>query len=367
MNTNGAPAHPHRSHRAGRRRRAIVGLALSAACLTMGLAAPAGAAVPWWWWWYAPPTTAPAPTTTTTVAPTTTTTVAPTTTTTAPPPTTTTTTAPPTTTTTAPPTGSGTCGGATIAKASGGTWQCTFDDEFDGTTLNAKNWVTQVTSASGFHSGAECFVSSPNNVSVGGGVLSLTVRKEAAPFTCTSPLGSYTTQYTSGMVMTSGLFSQTYGRFEVRAKLPPAAVKGLQESFWLWPVNSVKYGYSWPQSGEIDIAEVYSQYADRAIPYIHYVPAVTDPNVTNVNCLINDISAFHSYVAEWTPTTITIKYDGQTCLTDTFNAAGLQPGQPFDQPFMVALTQALGIGTNTPDANTPLPATTQVDYVRVWK
>jgi hypothetical protein len=42
--------------------------------------------------------------------------------------------------------------------------------------------------------------------------------------------------------------------------------------------------------------------------------------------------------------------------------------QPFDQPFMVVLTQALGITTNEFDpATTPLPATTQVDYVRVWK
>ena len=174
-----------------------------------------------------------------------------------------------------------------------------------------------MTASSGFHSGTECFVNSPNNVSVGGGVLSLTVRKEAAPFTCASPVGSYATQYTSGSVLTYGLFSQAYGRFEVRAKLPSAAVKGLQESFWLWPDNSNKYGYYWPQSGEIDIAEMYSQYADRAIPYIHYVPAVTDPNVTNTNCLISDISAFHTYVAEWTPTTITIKYDGQTCVIDT--------------------------------------------------
>ena len=35
---------------------------------------------------------------------------------------------------------------------------------------------------------------------------------------------------------------------------------------------------------------------------------------------------------------------------------------------MVALTQALGIGSNAFDpATTPLPATTQIDYVHVWK
>jgi beta-glucanase (GH16 family) len=209
---------------------------------------------------------------------------------------------------------------------------------------------------------------SPDNVAVAGGSLSLTVRKEAAPFTCASPSGAYSTQYTSGMVMTYGLFSQTYGRFEVRAKLPAATVKGLQESFWLWPDNPTKYG-PWPTSGEIDIAEAYSLYPDRVIPYIHYVPLLWDVNVTNNYCLINDISQYHSYVAEWTPNTISILYDGQVCVVDDWlPALPLVKPQPFDHPFMVALTQALGIGGNAFDpATTPLPATTQVDYVHVWK
>ena len=38
-----------------------------------------------------------------------------------------------------------TCGGGTIRKASGGTWQCTFDDEFNGTTLDRTKWVLQKT------------------------------------------------------------------------------------------------------------------------------------------------------------------------------------------------------------------------------
>lgn len=79
-------------------------------------------------------------------------------------------------------------------------------------------------------------------------------------------------------------------------------------------------------------------------------------------------SAFHSYVAEWSPTSFTIKYDGAICMVHNWNpAAPLLGSAPFDQPFIVALTQALGVGENAFDpATTPLPATTQVDYVRVW-
>jgi beta-glucanase (GH16 family) len=261
------------------------------------------------------------------------------------------------------------CGGLVIAKTAGGYWTCSFDDNFNGRSLDATKWTVQQTANSGYHSGAECFVDRSANTSVANGVLSLTVRKESAPFTCTDPLGDYRTQYTSGMVSTWGKFTQAYGRFEVRAKLPAAKIRGLQESFWLWPADATKYGPSWPMSGEIDIAEVYSQYPDRAVPYIHYVPASLDASVTNNYCLISDITKFHSYVAEWTPSEITVIYDGHTCMVHRWNPAlPLVGSQPFDQPFMVVLTQALGITTNEFDpATTPLPATTQVDYVRVWK
>ena len=45
----------------------------------------------------------------------------------------------------------------------------------------------------------------------------------------------------------------------------------------------------------------------------------------------------------------------------------LTGSQPFDHPFMIALTQALGVAGNSVTSATPLPATTQIDYVRVWK
>jgi beta-glucanase (GH16 family) len=256
------------------------------------------------------------------------------------------------------------CGGKHPIKPGGGLYFCSFDDEFNGTTLDGTKWWPLTTASTGYHVGAECFVSSTNNYSVSGGMLNLTVRKEAAPFTCQTPTGSYTTQYTSATVTTFGRFSQTYGRFEVRAKFPAATVAGLQSSLWLLSTSN-KYG-SWPTTGEIDLAEAYSQYPDRVIPYIHYVPAAPDPNVTNNYCLITP-GEFHTYVAVWTTTTITISYDGRTCVSDNWNPApSLAKPAPFDQPFLISLTQALGVNANAVTPDTPLPATTQIDYVRVW-
>lgn len=272
--------------------------------------------------------------------------------------------------------------GATVLKRSGSPWVCTFDDEFDGTSVDRSKWLVQTTAASGFHSGAECFVDSPDNVAVSGGTLQLTVRKESAPFTCTSPAGSYATQYTSGTVNGFGRFNQTYGRFEVRAKLPNTAIPGLQETLWMWPVNSTQYGY-WPASGEIDFAEFYSLYNGWNIPYLHYSvqqSTVDWPSNTNVytalpapnnqpgmTCSYNK-GAFNTYTVVWQPGRITLQVNGQNCIIDNYSATNVSGAAPFDQPFFLALTQALGVGGNAfVDGKTPLPATTEVDYVRVWK
>ncbi|MCW2749994.1 MAG: hypothetical protein JWR83_1104, partial [Aeromicrobium sp.] len=93
------------------------------------------------------------------------------------------------------PPGPSACGAA-LAKPNGGYWRCTFADNFNGTTLNRKHWLPQQTAGSGYLLGPECYVDSPGNIAVSGGVLSLTARKEAAPFGCANPTGNFQTQYT---------------------------------------------------------------------------------------------------------------------------------------------------------------------------
>ncbi len=255
-----------------------------------------------------------------------------------------------------------------LPKSGGGTWTCTFDEEFNGTVLDSSKWVPVTTADNGYAAGPSCFVNSPDNIAVGGGVLSLTTRKTAQPFVCNSPKGAFTTSYTAAQVATWGRFSQTYGRFAVRAKFPASKIAGLQSSLWMWPQNSLATGLS----GEIDIAEEYSVYSDRVIPYLHYAynpvtrNVATNTNlVTNNFCLISNVNAFHEYAVEWTASTIKVVFDGKTCLVDNLLPLG---ASPFNQPFFLALSACLGIGANAFDpAKTPLPATTQIDWVRAWK
>jgi beta-glucanase (GH16 family) len=258
--------------------------------------------------------------------------------------------------------------GATIVKTNGTAWTCTFDDDFNGSVLDSTKWTAITTAMNGQTAAGGCFVNSPNNISVANGVLSLTTRKEATPFTCKTPTSSFQTQYSSSQIATYGKFFQTYGRFEVRAKFPATTIAGLQSSLWMWPENNILTGLT----GEIDIAEWYSAQADHAIPYLHYLYDTTTANlltdvnlVSNNNCVIADTTQFHSYTVTWVSNYFQIQYDGVTCLTDYAVPLGTSP---FNQPFFLALGQGLGIGKNAyVNGTTPLPATTQVDYVRAWK
>ena len=146
----------------------------------------------------------------------------------------------------------------------------------------------------------------------------------------------------------------------------------MQSSLWLWPVDDTYYGSRWPASGEIDFAEWYSQYPNLAIPYIHYNVQGgkrADPNRTNDNCAVEDTNAYNTYAVIWTNETITIQMDGETCLVDDWNPAKpeVKP-DPFNMPFYINLTSAMGVDSNNPTTGTAdeLPATTNIDWVRVW-
>ncbi len=258
------------------------------------------------------------------------------------------------------------CGGvSTVARPGGGTWRCTFSDEFSGSAVDPLKWGIVTTKQSGFRSGGECYMDTPDNVGVGGGRLDLTVRALPNKFACLSPVDGYVTRYTGGMVTTAKRLQQTYGRFEVRARYFGATTIGVQSAIWLWPSDKV-YG-PWPHSGEIDIAEYYSKYPDRVIPYVHYAASEPDPTATNTQCFVDRPDEFHTYAVDWTPTAITISIDGRTCVSTSWSKASLPRPAPFDQPFHLNLTQALGIGQNAfVPGTTPLPATMQVDHVRVW-
>ncbi len=251
------------------------------------------------------------------------------------------------------------CGTAVITKVDGTPWTCTFGDDFSG-RLDGTKWHIQTTLGSGYNAGNACYTDSTRNVTQSFGTLKLVAREVSRPFLCQSSTGDFFTTYTAGTVNTFNRFTQAYGRFEVRARFPTSRLPGLQSAIWMYPEDPGPR--PWPYSGEIDIAEWYSQYWDRVIPFLHYAGSYQDPKATNVNCLVTNVGNWHTYVLEWTPEAIRILYDGKLCLENTA-AAGQDP---FNKAYMLVLSQLIGVGSNAPTAQTQLPAVTTIDYVRVW-
>lgn len=257
--------------------------------------------------------------------------------------------------------------GAEVSRPTGQPWRCTFADDFDGTALDVSKWGFLTTKASNLRGGDDCWVNDSENISVGAGVLRLTSQREDSPFTCTLANGdTYESQVSSGSVSTYGRFAQTYGRWDIRARFPQVTLPGSQSALWLTPYRN-NYGAQ-PASGEIDVAEFYSLYPDRVVPYIQYNPSSADSTVTNTQCFVTDPQNFHTYSLVWSSDRVVITIDGATCVDHKIHAASpLSGAQPFDQPFVVNLAQTMGVGTNEPIDGTPLPLTTEVDYVRVWR
>jgi beta-glucanase (GH16 family) len=249
------------------------------------------------------------------------------------------------------------CGVNTYAKPDGSQYACVFGDDFNGSTLDTSRWRVMSSEEFNFGTRNDCFMDSPRNVYVADGVLNLVARRESAEFWCPRGKGRYRTQYTSGLVSTYQKYVKTYGRFEFRARFPYTPERGLQTSLWLWPDGAT--GATWPISGEIDVAEWYSQWPDRVIPYLHHA-GLDGGKSTNNQCLVDRVQDWHTYVLEWQPRLIRISYDGKVCLENTTASS------PFDKPYMISMFHAFGLLKNAPRATTPGYSRAQFAWVRVW-
>ncbi|MDF8335008.1 family 16 glycosylhydrolase [Novosphingobium cyanobacteriorum] len=159
-------------------------------------------------------------------------------------------------------------------------------------------------------------------------------------------------EYSSGMINSVGSFSQTYGYFEIRAKLP--AGQGLHDAFWLLPMDG-----GWPP--ELDIVEQRGGDPTKIINVAHgldengdriaYGKQLTVPTAT---------TEFHTYGLDWEPDYLTWYVDGVAQWT--------MPTLPgMDKPmYMIANIGSGGPWSGDPDSTTPFPASMEIDYIRVY-
>ena len=180
--------------------------------------------------------------------------------------------------------------------------------------------------------------------------------------------------YTSGRISTQNLKTFTYGRFEVRAKVPNG--QGYLPAFWLMANDENVYG-QWPRCGEIDCMEVMGQDTNKLYGTIHYgnPHAESQGTYTIKDGKESFSDGFHTFTCDWEPGKITWYVDGKKYHEES-NWHSTTEGQgtltypaPFDQPFYIILNLAVGgswVGNpneETNFVNNPFV----VDYVRVYQ
>ncbi|NOV01670.1 S-layer homology domain-containing protein [Paenibacillus planticolens] len=241
-------------------------------------------------------------------------------------------------------------------------WTLVWDDEFNGDAIDTYKW-NFVEGGGGYgNNELQYYTQRPENVRVENGSLVLQARPE-------NYKGS---SYTSAKLTTKGKGDWTYGRYEIRAKLPSG--KGMWPAIWMMPSKSDFGG--WPASGEIDIMELLGHEPNKIYGTIHYGNPYdhTGGNYTLENRAFSD--DFHTYSIEWKPGQIQWFVDGILYSTknDWYSRSTNQTADnpypaPFDRDFYLQLNLAVGGNwPGNPDATTDwtVPKQMAVDYVRVY-
>ena len=231
-----------------------------------------------------------------------------------------------------------------------------WSDEFNGNTLNDATWNYETGGNGWGNNELEYYTNrNKNSFITKGGYLVMEARREV--------IGS--NNYSSARLQTKGKEEFTYGRMDIRAKLP----KG--QGIWpaIWMLGSNISTLSWPACGEIDIMELLGHEPNKVYGTMHWGDAGGPSTHIGGNFTLptEDFSQkFHVFSIVRDASKIEWYVDGIKYFTGyKTNVAG---NYPFDQPFFFILNIAEGGNwPGNPDANTVFPQRMIVDYVRVFE
>jgi len=171
----------------------------------------------------------------------------------------------------------------------------------------------------------------------------------------------------TGAVETTGKFSFTYGKVEVR--LRTNLHTGNFPAAWMKPEPPCE---GWPKSGEIDIFESIDG-ENRSYHTVHTNWTYNLKNTNNPKSSFNRqtyVAQWHVYGMEWTEDLISWSIDGTVVGTyaRSTDESVIEQGQwPFDHPFYVLLNQSVGNGSWAKNADTTYTYETEFDWVRVYQ
>lgn len=225
-----------------------------------------------------------------------------------------------------------------------------WNDEFDGTELSS-DWTFEVAGPGFVNNELQNYVKGNDVAEVSNGTLKINLYKDG-------------NDIKSARIYAKRNQGWKYGYIEASIKLPEG--KGTWPAFWMMPVNFT----SWPGDGEIDIMESVGYDPNVVVSTIHcnkYNNGGTAIESARTSVATAYLE-FHKYALEWTADKMVFYVDGKQLLTYNNDGTG-KDAWPFDSPFYVILNLAWGGswgGLQGVDESC-LPATMEVDYVRVFQ
>jgi beta-glucanase (GH16 family) len=264
-----------------------------------------------------------------------------------------------------------------------------WSEEFNGASLDGSVWAAS--NGNGCQIGLcgygnqELQTYQPGNLSIvnvpfeaGTRALAITARRET--------VGD--NQFTSGKIDTAGKVQVKYGMVEVRMATPKIGV-GLWPAAWMLGTSP----QAWPRKGEIDIMEMGGRqpaglppispdqfvganviffHPDACVPGNETCAASTAWQTKNWYTPSRSLAnRFVTYRLYWTDTQMRFTVVDNGREYDMYKSPITIASPALNEPFYLLLNMAVG-GNFTPAATpaqvtAPLPATTYVDYVRVYE
>ncbi|MBE3040827.1 MAG: glycoside hydrolase family 16 protein [Chloroflexi bacterium] len=242
-----------------------------------------------------------------------------------------------------------------------GDWVQTFSEEFDGAAIDAAKWNIY---GENYWDKQSHF--SKDNTIIGGGVVRLRFQKKPGRQN-DDPNHERVTNYATGYLDTYGKWTQRYGYFEARMKLPTAP--GLWPAFWMMPDRGAAAGVQWQRQDtangamECDIMEHLTRWGPNRYNIAHHWDGYNEAHKSNGTDKIYaqpDKDGFITAGVLWTPGLTVYYCNGR-------EVARWEDPRVSTVPADMMFTLPMGGWDNSPLDDARLPDDFVIDYVRVWQ